>query len=333
MAHPQHAIPLVLPDGEVRAVVRAPCDRANELGAVRFFEHDLLDERRHTVLHGVARQRSRRVEHDGRGGKRHRVGARRGVDSVSRRALGRPAAAQAVGGRLHSSLMRRLRDDRRVRSASVAAHRRGRRRAGDPFRQDGTRAVPALFWVLAAFVLANFAYQAAQPFYNAMMPELVPVEERGRLSGFGTAIGYVGSIVGVLLVMPFFNGTLAGASDAQRRRDGRASLDRAVHLARRPRVGVRADGRAVSAFLAAAVHLLPRPQSGAARDADRLAPRGARRRPHDSRRAPASGRAALHHRVVRLSGRDRNDRWLHDAVRREGRRASTRDPRSRCFSC
>jgi UMF1 family MFS transporter len=67
-----------------------------------------------------------------------------------------------------------------------------------------------LFWVLAAFVVAMFAYQAAQPFYNAMMPELVPVEERGRLSGFGTAVGYVGSIVGVLLVAPFFNGSLAG---------------------------------------------------------------------------------------------------------------------------
>ena len=41
-----------------------------------------------------------------------------------------------------------------------------------------------------------------------MMPELVPVEERGRLSGFGTALGYVGSIMGVLLVAPFFNGSV-----------------------------------------------------------------------------------------------------------------------------
>lgn len=65
-----------------------------------------------------------------------------------------------------------------------------------------------LLWVLAASILANFAYQAAQPFYNAMMPELVPSEERGRLSGFGTALGYVGSIFGVLLVIPFFNGSL-----------------------------------------------------------------------------------------------------------------------------
>jgi UMF1 family MFS transporter len=39
-----------------------------------------------------------------------------------------------------------------------------------------------------------------------MMPELVPPEEQGRLSGIGTAVGYVGTIVGLLLVVPFFNG-------------------------------------------------------------------------------------------------------------------------------
>lgn len=66
----------------------------------------------------------------------------------------------------------------------------------------------ALVPVLTCYVIANFAYQAAQPFYNAMLPELVPVEERGRLSGMGTAVGYVGSIVGVMLVAPFFTGGL-----------------------------------------------------------------------------------------------------------------------------
>jgi len=65
-----------------------------------------------------------------------------------------------------------------------------------------------LKWVLLAFVIANFAYQAAQPFYNAMLPELVPASEQGRMSGFGVALGYVGSIVGVLLVVPFFTGGL-----------------------------------------------------------------------------------------------------------------------------
>ena len=61
-------------------------------------------------------------------------------------------------------------------------------------------------WVLLAFIVANYTYQAAQPFYNAMMPELVPPEEQGRLSGIGTAVGYVGTIVGLLMVVPFFNG-------------------------------------------------------------------------------------------------------------------------------
>jgi UMF1 family MFS transporter len=64
----------------------------------------------------------------------------------------------------------------------------------------------AFGWVLAAFILANYCYQAAQPFYNAMLPELVPPSEQGRLSGIGTAVGYVGTIVGLLLVVPFFNG-------------------------------------------------------------------------------------------------------------------------------
>jgi MFS transporter, UMF1 family len=67
-----------------------------------------------------------------------------------------------------------------------------------------------LKWVWIAFIIANFTYQAAQPFYNAMMPELAPPEEQGRLSGLGTAIGYVGSILGVLFVIPFYTGGLPG---------------------------------------------------------------------------------------------------------------------------
>jgi len=63
-----------------------------------------------------------------------------------------------------------------------------------------------LGWVIIAFVVANYTYQAAQPFYNAMMPDLVPPEEQGRLSGIGTALGYVGTIVGLLLIFPFFGG-------------------------------------------------------------------------------------------------------------------------------
>jgi UMF1 family MFS transporter len=63
-------------------------------------------------------------------------------------------------------------------------------------------------WVLLAFIVANFAYQSSLPFYNAMLPELVPAEEQGRMSGIGVAVGYIGSIVGVMLVVPFFSGSL-----------------------------------------------------------------------------------------------------------------------------
>jgi UMF1 family MFS transporter len=41
-----------------------------------------------------------------------------------------------------------------------------------------------------------------------MLPELIPAEQQGRLSGLGVAVGYVGSIIGVLLVLPFFTGAL-----------------------------------------------------------------------------------------------------------------------------
>jgi UMF1 family MFS transporter len=65
-----------------------------------------------------------------------------------------------------------------------------------------------LKWVLLAYIIATYAYQSALPFYNAMLPELVPSREQGRMSGIGVAAGYVGSIVGVLLVIPFFTGGL-----------------------------------------------------------------------------------------------------------------------------
>lgn len=65
-----------------------------------------------------------------------------------------------------------------------------------------------LLVILFAYGVATYMYQGALPFYNAMLPELAPSQEWGRLSGLGTAIGYVGSIVGVMLVSPFVAGSL-----------------------------------------------------------------------------------------------------------------------------
>ncbi|HEX6574603.1 MAG TPA: MFS transporter [Gemmatimonadaceae bacterium] len=76
----------------------------------------------------------------------------------------------------------------------------------DPVTDSYVLAGLPAFAILTAFILANWAYQGAMPFYNAMMFELVPPHELGRLSGLGTALGYAGSIVGVLMVSPFFDG-------------------------------------------------------------------------------------------------------------------------------
>jgi UMF1 family MFS transporter len=79
---------------------------------------------------------------------------------------------------------------------------------GAPLQASWHPTIGTFGWVLIAFIIANYAYQAAQPFYNAMMPDLVPPEEQGRMSGIGTAVGYVGTIVGLLLVFPFFSGAV-----------------------------------------------------------------------------------------------------------------------------
>src|SRR6476659_11314343 len=62
--------------------------------------------------------------------------------------------------------------------------------------------------VLFAFIIANYTYQGAQPFYSAMLPDLVPRSEQGRLSGLAAAFGYVGAITAVLVAFPFFQGSL-----------------------------------------------------------------------------------------------------------------------------
>ena len=70
--------------------------------------------------------------------------------------------------------------------------------------------VSTLLPLLVMFVIANYAYQGALPFYNAMLPELAPPTEQGRLSGLGTALGYVGSIAGVIVGSMYFAGGIPG---------------------------------------------------------------------------------------------------------------------------
>ncbi len=45
------------------------------------------------------------------------------------------------------------------------------------------------------FAFANFGYQAALIYYDALLPDVARPETRGRLSGVGVALGYLGTIV------------------------------------------------------------------------------------------------------------------------------------------
>jgi UMF1 family MFS transporter len=63
---------------------------------------------------------------------------------------------------------------------------------------------PETFWVLVAFGLAFIGFEFATVFNNAVMPTLVPRERLGRLSGNSWAIGYIGGIVSLLIILCLF---------------------------------------------------------------------------------------------------------------------------------
>jgi UMF1 family MFS transporter len=61
-------------------------------------------------------------------------------------------------------------------------------------------------WVLWGFVLGvlgNVGYEGALVYYNAYLPDLAPPSHRGRVSGWGFAVGYAGSIAALLAALPF----------------------------------------------------------------------------------------------------------------------------------
>ena len=54
---------------------------------------------------------------------------------------------------------------------------------------------------LVLFIVANFAYQAALIYYDATLKTVSYPDTRGRLSGIGTAVGYVGTVFAGLVIL------------------------------------------------------------------------------------------------------------------------------------
>ena len=63
------------------------------------------------------------------------------------------------------------------------------------------------FLGLGLFTLANFAYQAALIYYDSTLPVVSLPESRGRISGIGVAVGYLGTIIIALLILIMDSGS------------------------------------------------------------------------------------------------------------------------------
>ena len=59
----------------------------------------------------------------------------------------------------------------------------------------------AAFLGLTLFAITNFAYQAALIYYDATLPTVSRPSSRGRMSGIGVAVGYLGTILIALLIL------------------------------------------------------------------------------------------------------------------------------------
>ncbi len=64
--------------------------------------------------------------------------------------------------------------------------------------------------ILVLYVLTNYSYQGGLVFYNALMPSVSTPKTIGRVSGYGVAIGYMGTIIGLVVARLFVEGNAFG---------------------------------------------------------------------------------------------------------------------------
>lgn len=94
-------------------------------------------------------------------------------------------------------------------------------------------AANAVVIALVAFAVGTVGVEFATVFTNAMMPDLVPEERLGRLSGTGWAVGYVGGLISLTIALGFLvadpekGTTLLGLAPAFGLDPGRFEGDRA----------------------------------------------------------------------------------------------------------
>ena len=61
---------------------------------------------------------------------------------------------------------------------------------------------------LILFIIANVGFEAGLVFYDAFLPEITAPKNYGRVSGYGFAMGYLGSLTTLAIVYPFIQNEL-----------------------------------------------------------------------------------------------------------------------------
>jgi len=59
-----------------------------------------------------------------------------------------------------------------------------------------------IFTGMLFFIIANFGFNSGNVFYNALLPDIVKRKDIGKVSGWGWAVGYIGGLVALLLILP-----------------------------------------------------------------------------------------------------------------------------------
>lgn len=72
----------------------------------------------------------------------------------------------------------------------------------------GTIRPGMIWWGFTLAVLANVGFEGGLVYYNAYLPDIAPAQQRGYVSGLGYGIGYAGSALGLLIVLPLVNAKL-----------------------------------------------------------------------------------------------------------------------------
>lgn len=65
-----------------------------------------------------------------------------------------------------------------------------------------------IYIALVLFILANIGFEAGLVFYDSYLPEITNVNSYGRVSGYGFAMGYFGSLAVLAIALPFIQNNL-----------------------------------------------------------------------------------------------------------------------------